>query len=636
MPRLSISLIGSFRATLDGEPVTNFATVKVQALLAYLSVEADRAHSREALATLLWPKQPRKKGRQSLRQALYRLRQALDDHDAVAPQEASAQDGSPFLLFDRRTIQFNANSDHWLDMAAFISLDEACQQHRHRHPGTCLPCLKRMETMVALYQGEFLEQLTAADSRLFEEWVLLRREWLHRQAMEALVCLAHWHERRGELDQARTYAHRQVEMEPWREEAHRQLMQLLAREGQRSAALAQYQACHTALAEELGIEPTQETTRLYEKIKASTSHRPLPLNRQTSLRPRKGALPPSPTPFVGRETELAELAELLANPDCRLITLIGTGGVGKTRLALQAAANQIGSFAHGVAFVPLTSVCSVDLLISTIADALDFSFGQQQEPEQQLLNYLREKELLLVLDGMERILEGADLLAKILHRAPGVLLLTTSQERLKLREEWVRDVQGLAYPQRRETDDKASECTSSDVQEEPTEHSALYSALQLFQQHACRVHQRFSLSEPETRHVARICQLVEGLPLGIELAAAWAGVRSCKEIAEEIERNLDFLSTTLRNIPDRQRSIRATFEHSWQLLSQDEKDLLAQLSVFRGGFGREAALRVTGASLSILLALIDKSLVRRVAPDRYDMQGRLTQFAAEKGGDGQG
>jgi predicted ATPase/DNA-binding SARP family transcriptional activator/Tfp pilus assembly protein PilF len=614
-------MLGSFQVALDGEPVTDFATDNARALLAYLSVEADRPHHRDALAGLLWPDQPDRKARRSLRQALYNLRQAIDQRDPAPSPEAQASFPRPFLLANRHTIQFNAESDHWLDVAAFTALAEESRQHRHRRQAMCLPCLRHMEDMVALYQGEFLEQLSVGDSHLFEEWALLKREWLHREAMEALIHLANYHERRGEIRQARRYARRQVELEPWREEAHRQLMRLLALDGQRSAALAQYEACRETLAEELRVEPTDETTALYESIRAGRAI-PLPFPSRS--------LPPSPTPFVGREEELSELAELLADPDCRLVTLVGPGGVGKTRLALQAAADQIGNFAYGVAFVPLSSVDSSESLVSAIADALDFSFREGVDSTQQLLNYLRQKDLLLVLDGMEHVLEGGDLLARILRRAPGVIVLVTSRERLNLREEWVRAIEGLVYPRPGEHYPSGSEGEAHELSEEPLQLAQVYSAIDLFHQQARRVDRRFSLSAREAPHVVRVCQLVEGLPLAVELAAAWTDVRSCKDIAREIERNLDILSTNLRNVPQRQRSVHATFEHSWQLLSQEEKDLLAGLSVFSGGFRREAVLQVTDASLATLLDLVDKSLVRHVAPDRYDMHGLLVQYAADK------
>jgi predicted ATPase/DNA-binding SARP family transcriptional activator/Tfp pilus assembly protein PilF len=590
---LSLSLLGSLQITLDGESITDFATDKVRALLAYLAVEADHPHSRDTLAGLLWPDQPQRKARQNLRQALSFLRQAIDDENNT----------TPFLLVSRESVQFNPDCDYWLDVKVFTVLIEACQGHRHRRLGTCLPCMRRLEQMAQLYRGGFLQQFFLNDSSLFEEWALLKREWLHREAVEALYHLTNYYERRGDYERARHYARRQVEFEPWREEAHRQLMQLLALDGQRSAALAQYEICRRALAEELGVEPTDETVALYERIQSGDELPSAPLHN----------LPPALTPFVGREEERAELADLLANPDCRMVTLFGLGGIGKTCLALQAAADQIGAFAHGVHFVPLASISSAKLLVPTMADTLNLPFHGSQDPKEQLLNYLREKELLLVLDNLEHILESSTLLAEILRHAPDMVLLVTSRERLNLQEEWVYEVEGLGYPK-----DQAAQDLES------------YSAVELFWQCARRARQHFAPSEAETPYVVRICQLVEGMPLGIELAAAWLPVHTCGEIAGEIERNLDILATSLRNVPERHRSLRATFEHSWNLLSEAEKGLFARLSVFRGGFRREAAAVVAGASPSALSALLDKSLIHRVSSDRYDVHELLRQYAAEK------
>lgn len=599
MAHLSLCLLGQFKVTLSDAPVTDFATDKARALLAYLAVEADRPHRREALAGLLWPDQPQRKASQNLRQALLYLRQALGECDEAAP----------FLQITRESVQFNSECGYWLDVAEFEALLESCASHPHSRLEACLLCLRRLEQAAKLYRGEFLAQFFLSDSSAFEEWALLKREWLHRKVIVALGHLTHYHERRGDREQARQCAWRQVELEPWREEAHRQLMRLLALDGQRSAALAQYETCRRALAQELGVGPTSETVALYERIRAGESlPSPAPLHN----------LPHSPTSLVGREEELIELAELIANPDCRLVTLAGPGGIGKSRLALQAAADQIGAFAHGVYFVPLASVGSAELFVSAIANALGLPFSDRQDPKEQFLSHLREQEALLVLDNMEHLLPsslagGADLVAEVLRRAPGVMLLVTSRERLNLQEEWVYEVEGLTYPKGQAAPDGRS-----------------YSAADLFQQRARQAQRRFALSEAEAPHVARICQLVEGMPLGIELAAAWVSTHSCDQIARQLERNLDILTTRLRNVPARQQSIRATFEYSWQSLSEAEQDVLMRLSVFRGGFGPQAAAQVAGALAPALSSLGDKSLIRRASSERYDMHELLRQYAAEK------
>jgi DNA-binding SARP family transcriptional activator len=249
MARLTLSLLGPFRAALDGEPVVGFRSDKVRALLAYLAVEADQPHSRDKLAGLLWPEWPDRDARNNLRYALSNLRQVVKDRAATPP----------FLHISRQTIQFNETSDTWGDVTALTALLE-----------TPAPTIRELEEAVDLYQGEFLEGFFIADSVPFEEWALLKREQFRRQLLAALRRLATTHEGRGEYGRALPYAYRQIELEPWQEQAHRQLMRLLALNGQRGAALAQYEACRCVLAEQLDVEPAQETTRLYEQIRDGT------------------------------------------------------------------------------------------------------------------------------------------------------------------------------------------------------------------------------------------------------------------------------------------------------------------------------------------------------------------------------
>ncbi len=323
-------------------------------------------------------------------------------------------------------------------------------------------------------------------------------------------------------------------------------------------------------------------------------------------------LPPQPTTFVGREAELAELARLLAASACRLVTVSGPGGSGKTRLALEAAARAGGAFADGVAFAPLETLPAADLLPAAIAQAIGGPRSGPSEPRARLLAALRRKRLLLLLDNLEHLLPGVDLLAEILAAAPGVVVLATSREALNLREEWRFPLGGLAAPA----------CAAPDELERSE-------AARLFVERARRARHDFDPAA-EGAGVARICRLVGGLPLALELAAAWTTTLPCAAIADEIAGNAAVLATGLRNVPARHRSVRAAFAGSWALLSEGERRAFRALALFRGGFRREAAERVAGATLPILAALVDKSLVRLAPDGRYSLHELLRQYAAER------
>jgi len=593
MARLVISALGAFQVTLDGRPVTEFESNKVRALLAYLAVESDRPHSRDALMALLWPDQPDRIARNNLRHILPNLRQVIGD---VTAQPS-------FLSITRDSIQFNPDSDYALDVATFNALMDACERHTHRHVESCRACIQRLRQAVELYRGDFLCQFLLNDSPTFEEWAVLKRERLRRQALDAMYRLSNFHERRGEYPQALRYAMRQLELDPWREEAHRQAMRALSLSGQRSTALAQFETCRRTLVRELGVEPAPETLALYEQIKSGTLEQPaLSLSNLSTCT----------TTFIGRDQELAALNEMLENPDCWLITIVGPGGIGKTRLALAAAAEQIGTFQHGVYFVSLAPLNSPVLIAPAIATALGWTLTGPQDPAVQLLKSLRERELLLVLDSLEHLLDGAELIMQIVQTAPRVALLVTSRERLALQAECVFELEGLDYP--------ANDWSG------PLER---YSAAQLFAERARRVRPEFQL-EAEVAHVAQICRMVEGLPLAIELAASTLKAQPCATIADEIAADLRTLATRFRDVPERHRSIVAAFDHSWRLLSVEEQRVFRRLSVFRGGFQTEAAHQVAGASNDTLSALVDKSLLRRDAAGRLDTHELVRQYASEK------
>ena len=375
------------------------------------------------------------------------------------------------------------------------------------------------------------------------------------------------------------------------------------------------------MANALGLAPEEQTLFLQVARGERSSDRLPPASPLLQSFPKPiHNLPTALTPFIGREKELAAIDKLLADPNCRLLTLVGPGGVGKSRIALKTAEKQIPAYRHGVFFVPLAGVELAKAIPSSIAYALGLKL--LGDVRSQLIQYLRDtqRQMLLVLDNFEQLLEAADLLIEVLQHTQQLKFLVTSRERLNVQGEWVFPIEGLPFPNI-----------------DRTEHAEQYAAVKLFVQTAQRVRLDFALNEQEKPYVARICQLVEGLPLAIELAASWTRALTCQEIAHDLEKSIGILTSPMRGIPERHHSIRSVFDHSWKLLPDDEQGVLEKLSVFRGGFTREAAEQVCGASLPLLSFLGDKSLLRvdpqPIETQRYSLHELVRQYAQEQLGE---
>jgi predicted ATPase/Tfp pilus assembly protein PilF/predicted Ser/Thr protein kinase len=350
--------------------------------------------------------------------------------------------------------------------------------------------------------------------------------------------------------------------------------------------------------------PVRDSTGRFQGVTPNTSTAKIPNN-----------LPAQPTPFVGRDRELQDLERLLHDNQARLLTLLGPGGMGKTRLAIALAERELerGNYPDGVFFVPLAPIDDDAFIVPTIAEALHIDFVGAN-PLQELLDHLAEKQALLVFDNYEHLVNSARIVSQILAVAPRTHLIVTSRERLRLQGETVYDLEGMLLPP---------------VKHEAPEKLQTYPAVQLFMQSARRVMADFEITAENAHDVAEITRMVQGLPLGIELAAAWLEYLPSHEIVTEIESSLDFLETDLQDVPERHRSIRAVFDYSWNLMTDAEKTIFMQLSIFRGGFEREAVQRVTGANLRTLSALVNKSLLRRDPSGRYRVHQLLRQYADE-------
>lgn len=564
---LEFRLLGGLHITRTDTRGIHFISNKVPALLAYLAVTR-RPHTREKLAALLWGEQSESDAKNNLRQALTNLRK-IDADSLEITRDSVVFDGDCFL----DTAQF----EQGIRSAALLE------------PEAASPFLTES---IRLYQGDFMEGFSVRDAPDFEDWMLAERARLREFALQGLHHLTEIELGRANYLAALETTSRLLAFDPWREEAHRQRMVALASAGQRSAALAQYQTCRRTLEKELGVEPSAETTSLYEKI------------RDTENVFRHN-LPAPTTSFIGRESELTEIALKLQTAKFRLITLVGQGGVGKSRLALQAALANTRLFQDGVWYVPLAAVRDIEgfYLAITSALKLDLSGGEQ------LCQYLRDKNILLVLDNMEHLINESVLnwIVDTLRGSPNVKLLTTSLVRLNLQAETWLEVQGLPF-----------------IENENTIPSP---ATRLFSERARQLEPNFNPEAKDMAAIARLCELVEGSPLALELAAAWVRGLPVPEIVKEVERNLDILTSAQLDLPQRHRSIRAVLEHFWRLLSPDEQIVFQKMAVFQNGFTREAFVEVTGADISFLSRFVDKYALHFNEDGRYRRHSLMAQYS---------
>jgi predicted ATPase len=546
---------------------TSFTRPKPLLLLTYLSLEGSQ--SRRHIAELFWPEASDHMN--SLTVALAQIRQA----------------GSNLIETDDAQIRPLVESD----AKEFLTLLEQRD------------FIKALE----LYQGSFLEGFFLKDwGEELEEWVYRTREILAGRAREAMLKVAENEAAKGLFEQAANRAETAYRLrgsDLLESEDTNRLYRLLV------AGRNPYAAEVAKEANDLGITLALSTSEAQMQLLA-------PSPKQTAHK-----LPAYATPFVGRKHELENVTRLLLDdPSCRLLTLMGPGGIGKTRFALEAASSTLGAFSHGVFFIPLASVSVPSGILPAIAEGVGLQLYSNTPLKEQLLEYLAARQMLLVLDNFEHLTEAAVELSELLRACPNLRIIATSRERLDLEEEQLFPLSGLSYPLENMV---------------LLEEAETFNAVKLFVDRAKRVRPDFALNQADLGAVLEICRHVDGMPLGLELAAAWVRAMSVKEIANELQRNLDLLSTSVKNISERHRSIRAVLEYSWNLLRSEEQDVMSKLSVFRGGFlrggfRREAASKVVGATPALLAALVDKSFLRLDDNGRYHRHPLVLEFTKEK------
>ena len=543
---------------------TDFRRPKALLLLAYLAVEGPK--DRHFLAELFWPSAANR--RNSLAKVLSQLRRE-------APGACDLRDDRVHLALETDV-------------------------------GQLLEAIDERDAMGALelYRAPFLEHFYLANVGVeLEEWVFATREFIAGGIRSLLVELALHRAARGRVAEATALAEAACDVAaapPLDPHEIERLYPLLAVGN--SPLTGRLRAEGEAF--ELDLPGSAEAVggRL-----GQGPNRPLP----------GMGLPTRGTAFIGRELEVAEISTMLQKDACRLVTILGPGGAGKTRLAVEVARQQLeaGRFSDGVAFVTLEALSDADAIPVRIVEALGLGLQGGDTPLAQVLGYLGERQLLLVFDNFEHLLGGSVLIDELLAACPQVMCLVTSRERLHLAGEWLFSLDGLIHP----TDRTVAVDRARD-----------YDAVKLFLDRARQTRNDFELGAGNWPGVADICELVEGLPLALELAASWVRVMPPQDIADEIRRSVDILSADTRNLPPRHRSVRATFEYSWNLLEPKEQAVFRKLAVFSGGFTREAAREVSGADIPSLTSLIDKALLRPWANGRFSRHTLLAQFTREK------
>ena len=595
--KLQINLLGPLQVIL-GEETAVFRTDAQRVLLAYLAAQQGRPQRRDTLAGLLSPDRTNKEALTYLRNRLARLRNTIGDDTAVPP----------WLDIDRKQIALRSGDDIIVDVIQFEEHLSAVETHNHRQLAGCPTCLARLETAVNLVRGELLAGLNFP-SDTWEAWLTNQREHIHQRALEAMTWLRDAQMILGEWTAVLDIAQRQLSLEPWLESAHRAIMQAYHHLGDRNAALAQFTQCEQQLWDELGVEPETETITLFEQIKADEE--PLAFSGQPSAIPHN--LPLQTGRFFGRQAEQEQLLNRLVDPNYRLITLVGTGGIGKTRLSIEVGKQVQTSFPDGVWFVPLEAIKGgAEQIKIAVGEAIGLAQDDKQLTGEQVITILRDKQMLLIFDNSEVALDDIDFIPEWLRRAPNIAILATSREPLNFQAESVITLIGL-----------------------PTGSKEMNAAEALFVERAQMARADFAVDDHELPQIRQICALVDGSPLGIGLAAAWVRRRSLTQIIESIGQSLDFLTTRLRDVDPRHRSMRAVLETSWQLLTPKEQEILAALAVFPASFTAVSAQQITHATLFDLDLLCEKSLLQQQhESERYVMHSLVRQFAAEKLGDG--
>lgn len=570
-PNLALHLLGTPQIYLNND-LTTFQRRKSLALLAYLAIERGQ-HQRDLLSSLLWPDYEQSKAFANLRQALWEIQKSI---------------GENWLNTEHDRIGLNEDADIWLDVAQFKSLLD--QSHNQQDVPLRVSLLA---DSTKLYRNHFLTGFSLKDAHPFNDWAFAEAEELRLNLSEILIKLSNDYCSLGQAKQAIPFARRLISLDSLNESAHQLLMEVYIQAGQHNAALKQYQSLEQILRKELNLDPQPETRELYKKIRKGEA-KPVPIERQQEIIQPKHNLPHQLSSFIGREKELTEITDLMKKN--RLVSLIGTGGIGKTSLSLQTGHKILNEYPDGIWFIGLDSLSDPDLVPQTIASVFDIRETPERPVIEILENFLKEKTALLILDNCEHLLDAcAELTTTLLQSCPNIKVLATSREVLHVTGEATYQMPSLSLPKQ---DEVSLEVLTQ------------YESVRLFSERAALALSSFALTSNNAKTVMDICRKVDGIPLAIELAAARINILQVEEILKQLNDSFDLLANDSRTTSAHHQTIQASMDWSWKLLDASEQTFLQQLSVFAGGWTLEAAQSVCdGDVIGLTNALAKKSLI---------------------------
>lgn len=591
---LRLQLFGAPSLCEDGHQVL-LSRRKAMALLAYLSITQSR-HQRETLAALLWPESEASAAYSALRNVLWILRQT--------PL-------AELIRSDRSTVELLHHGLLEVDVNRFRELTRDCPADSHGSATVCAVCEPLLREAVDLCHGSFMSGFSVTGSIQYEDWQFAESEALKRELTETLDRMIGYYTSIGEAGLSIQYARQWIRADVLNEMGYRKLMQALMMQGNRAEALRVFAECSRILSAELGLAPEEATLELATEIRTS-------LGSAGSARTpdRPSSLPHALVPVIGRQKVSDVIEASLLHDGVRVLTIVGLGGSGKTCLALHTGRRIEAQFDHGACFVPLDAIRGENVVASRVAQALGIALHRANSAKltEQIADSLRERNLLLILDGVEGVLTQVRALLPAVESAPGVTLLATSRIALGTETETIIPLHGLDYPEAAT----------------PAEEAAEYASVRLLRIAARRQGNILENDESDLLGMSRLARLLEGVPLGLEMAASWRSILSWDEIADRVSNNLEFLTHVRDDVPRRHRAFVAMFEQAWSMLTDEAQATLRRLSCFRSTFTIQAAEYVAESSPSSLAILVNRNLLKRVGPSRYAIHELLRQFASGK------